>query len=45
MEEGWLQVWCYSYRGATTSDISADPVPLSDTHAWTVQLYQTNMLG
>ena len=45
MEEGWLQVWCYSYRGVITSDISADPVPLSDMPACTVQLYQTCMLG
>ena len=35
----------YSYRGAITSDISADPVPLSDMLACTVQLYQTCMLG
>ena len=45
MEEGWLQVWCYSYRGAITSDMSADPVPLSDRPAFTVQLYQTCLLG
>ena len=38
-------VWCYSYRGAITSDMSADPVPLSDMPALTVQLYQTCMLG
>ena len=44
-EEEWLQVWCYSYRGAITSDMSADPVPLSDMPAYTVQLYQTGMLG
>ena len=44
-EEGWLQVWCYSYRGAITSDMSADLVPLSDLPACTMQLYQTNMLG
>ena len=37
-EEGWLQVWCYSNRGAITSDMSADPVPLSDMPACTVQL-------
>ena len=42
-EEGWLHVWCYSYRGAMTSDISADPP--SDIPACTVQLYQTCMLG
>ena len=45
MEEGLLQVWCYSYRGAITSDMFADPVPLSDMPARTVQLYQTYMLG
>ena len=39
------QVWCYSYRGATTSDMSADLVPLSDMPAYTSQLYQTCMLG
>ena len=44
-EEGWLQVWCYSYRGAITSDMSSDLVPLSDMPACTVQLYQTCMLG
>ena len=36
---------CYSYRGATTSEMSADPVPLSDIPACTVQLYQTCLLG
>ena len=30
MREEWLQVWCYSYRGAITSDMSSDLVPLSD---------------
>ena len=40
-----LQVWCYSYRGAITSDMSADPMPLSDMPACTVHLYQTCMLG
>ena len=45
MEEGWLQVWWYSYRGAITSDMSADPVPLLDMPDCTVQLYQTYMLG
>ena len=44
MEEGWLQVWCYSYRGAITSDMSADPVSLSDMHVCVVQL-QACMLG
>ena len=38
-------VWCYSYRDAITSDMSADPVPLSDMPACTVQLYQSCMLG
>ena len=44
-EEGWLQSWCYSYRGAITSDMFADPVPFSDMPACSVQLYQTCMLG
>ena len=44
-EERWLQVWCYSYRGAITPDMSADLVPLSDMPACTVQLYQTCMVG
>ena len=44
-EEGWLQVWCYSDRGAITLDMCADPVQLSDMPACTVQLYQTCMLG
>ena len=44
-EEGWLQGWCYSYRGAITSDMFADPVPFSDMPACSVQLYQTCMLG
>ena len=26
MEEGWLQVWCYLYRGAIISDMS-DNIP------------------
>ena len=38
MEEGWLQVWCYLYRGAIISDMSDDPVPLSDMPACTIQL-------
>ena len=42
---GWLQVCCYSYRGAITSDMFADPVPLSDMPVCTVQLYQTCMMG
>ena len=42
MEDGWLQVW---YREAITSDMFADPVPLSDMPACTVQPYQTCMLG
>ena len=45
MEEGWLQVWCYLYRGAIISDMSDDPVPHSDRPASTMQLYQTSMLG
>ena len=45
MEEEWLQVWCYSYRGAIIADMSADPVPLSDMPACSVQLYQPCMLG
>ena len=45
MEEGWLQVWCYLYRGAITSDMPADLVSLLDMSACTVQLYQTCMLG
>ena len=44
-EVGWLQVLCYSYRDAITSDMSADQVPLSDMPACTVQLYHTCMLG
>ena len=38
MEEGWLQVWCYLYRGAIISDMSDDPVPLSDMPACLMQL-------
>ena len=37
MEEGWLQVWCYLDRGAIISDVSDDPVPLSDMPACTMQ--------
>ena len=44
-EEWWLQVWCYSYRGAITSDMFGDPVLNSDMPACRVQLYQTYMLG
>ena len=44
-EMGWLQVWCYSYRGAITSDMFANLVPLSDMPACIVQLYQTCMMG
>ena len=44
-EEGWLQVWCYSYRGGITLDMSADPMPLSDMPVCAVQLYQTCILG
>ena len=32
-------------QGDITSDMSADPEPLSDMPACTVQLYQTCMLG
>ena len=32
-EEGWLQVCCYSFRGAITSDMSADLMSLSDMPA------------
>ena len=38
MEEGWLQVWCYLYRGAIISDMSDNPVPLSDLPSCTMQL-------
>ena len=44
MKEGWLQVRCYLYRGSITSDMSTDPVPLSDIPACTVQLYQNACL-
>ena len=46
-ESRWKKdgVWCYLYRGAIISDMSADTVPLSDMPACTVQLYQTYMLG
>ena len=44
MKEVWLQGLCYFCRGAITSDMSADPVPLSDMLDCTVQLYQTCML-
>ena len=37
-EEGWLQVWCYLYRGAIISDMSDNPVPLSDMPSCTMQL-------
>ena len=36
MEEGWLQVWCYLYRGAIISDMSDDP--RSDMPSCTMQL-------
>ena len=45
MGEGWLHVWCYLFRSAITSDMSADPVPLLHMPASIVQLYQTCMLG
>ena len=35
---GWLQVWCYSYRCAITSDMSVDPMPLSDMPVCAVQI-------
>ena len=38
MEKGWLQVWCYLYRGAIISDMSDDLVSLSDMPACTMQL-------
>ena len=38
MEEGWLQVWCYLYRGAIISDMSDETVPLSDMPAYIMQL-------
>ena len=38
MEEGWLQAWCYLYRGAVISDMSDDLVPLSNMPAHTMQL-------
>ena len=38
MEEGWLQFWCYSYRRAITSEMSADPVPLSNMHVYSATL-------
>ena len=38
MEEGWLQVWCYLYRGAIIIDMSDSPVPLSDMPSFTMQL-------
>ena len=43
--EGLLPVWHYLYRGAITSDMSADLVPLSDSTACTVYLCQTSILG
>ena len=39
--EGWLQIWCYLYRGVITSDMFADLVPFSAMPACTVQLSQT----
>ena len=38
LEEGWLQVWYFLYRGAIISDMSDDPVPLSDMPSWRMQL-------
>ena len=37
-EEGWLQVWCYMYRGAIISDMSDNRVPLSDMPSCSMQL-------
>ena len=31
--EGWLQMWCYLYRGVITSDMFADLVRFSDIFA------------
>ena len=45
MEEGWLQVWCYLYRGVITSDMTADPMPISDMIACIAQLRHTCMIG
>ena len=45
MEDGWLQGWCYLYRVVILSDMSSDPVLLSDMPACTVQLHKTCMLG
>ena len=38
MEEEWLQVWCNLYRGAIISDMSDNPMPLSDMPSSTMQL-------
>ena len=38
MEEGWLQVLCYLYRGAIISDMSDNTVLLSDMSSCTMQL-------
>ena len=37
-EEGWLQVWCYFCRGAIISNMSDNPVLLSDMPSCTMQL-------
>ena len=37
-EEGWLQVWCYLYRGAIISDMSDNPKSFSDMPSCTMQL-------
>ena len=38
IKEGWLQVWCYLYRGTIISDMSDNLVPLSDMSSCTMQL-------
>ena len=45
VEEGWLQVWCYLYRGTITSHMSADLVPLSDMPSCTMQLLSNMHAG
>ena len=45
MDEGWLQVWCYLYIGVITSDMMADPVPISDMIACIAQLYHICVIG
>ena len=38
MEEGWLQVLYYLYRGAIIPDMSDNTVPLLDMSSCTMQL-------